>query len=99
IQVEEGGQVLLHRDATDAEEDRARKAEVRAPARMEQFGIDAARPEPDIAKAALVHLAAKRRGRDQHAVAGIVETAQPGVAPALRYGQARAEKFGKARMI
>ena len=43
IETEKGIEILLDRDATDREEDRARQAEI-SRARMKQAGVDAARP-------------------------------------------------------
>ena len=47
-------EVLLHRDASDRHEDRARQIELDRPLRTEQVGIDAARPHAEIAEAALL---------------------------------------------
>ena len=51
IQLQEGFQVLLHRDAADIHGNRACIVEERLVARVEQAGIDAARPAPDVAEA------------------------------------------------
>ena len=52
IEIEERLEILFDRDAADAEEHRLRQAEVGG-ARMKQRGVDAARPQHHIAKAAL----------------------------------------------
>ena len=99
VEREEGRKVLLHRDAPDIEEDRPRQAEIAAPRRVEQLRIHPARPALDAHEAACRHFGAERFGGHHHAFAGIVEAPQPPVAETFRDGQARADEFGKARVI
>ena len=56
IEVEKRLEILLHRDAADTQKDRARQAEVNR-ARMKMAGVDAARPQHHVAKAASAQFA------------------------------------------
>src|ERR1700694_4469223 len=53
-------EILFHRNAANAEKDRTRQSEV-GDARMKQAGIDPARPQHDIAKAARAQFAGQSR--------------------------------------
>ena len=64
VERQEGFEVLLDRDPPDADEDRPRKVEIDGVCRIEQIGVDAARPHAEIGKAAARQFLHQRRRRD-----------------------------------
>ena len=90
IQRQERFEILLHRDAAHGHEDRSRQIELSRMIGIEQFGIDAARPEAELAKTAFGQFLAERDGRDHRHGASGVEAAQDPVADAGRLGDAAA---------
>src|SRR5262249_14949074 len=62
IEREKRFEILLNRDATDTEEDRARQIKFERVVRLEDIGVDAARPHAEIPKTELRELLHHRRG-------------------------------------
>ena len=99
LELQQRLEVLLHRDATDAEEDRPRQVERVGRARPIEAVVDAARPHLDLFEAAARQLVADRQGRRQRRRGGRVEAAQRLVGDRLGQAGARGDIFGKARVI
>lgn len=98
IEVEEGGQVLLHRDVADAEEERSREGR-----RFPRSGRNRAVSTPRVQGFSRLNPRARRSSASdfvatEGSLAEIVEGAQPAIGPGLRYGKAGAEVFGKPGM-
>ncbi len=98
-QRQERVQVLFHRDAPDAEEDRPRQVEQALRTGMEQAEIDAAAPAHDIAEAMALQFLLHRRGRDHHGGGRRMEAAQQPVAPAFGDRPARRDILREAGVI
>ena len=90
IEIEEGLEILFDRDAADAKKHRRRQAKIGA-ARMKQRGVDAARPQHDIAKAARAQFGRQRRRCRHHRLARPVERSAAPATPRLP-GSATAPK-------
>ena len=101
IEVEEGADVLLHRNPTNIEKQRARQVGEFRVMLVAQFGaelrqIHPARPGADAAEATPGEFLTQRRCRHHHALPRIVEATQPQIAPARRHPDAGMQIFGKA---
>ena len=106
IEIEEGLDILLHRNAPDIDEDRAFQALVDALAVLmpaggvELFGVHAARPGRDVVEAALGQVVTHGRGGDHQPVSRIVEPAHVPVARRKRNErEARVHVFGKPCVV
>ena len=94
VEFEESFEILLDRHAAYTQIDRRRQAEIGDP-RMEQRGIDAARPQHHIAEPACAQFRSERRRCRHHRLARPVEPAQDPPNPGFRNRRARREYSGK----
>ena len=94
IEIEEGFEIFLDRDTADAEKHRRRQTEIDI-ARMKQRGVDAARPQHHVAKAAHAQFRRQRRRRRHHRLARPMEPAQHAPDPGFRNRRTRRHIFGK----
>ena len=99
VELQEGFDVFLDRDAADVEVDGFRQVQSRILARPEQLGIDAARPLAHVGEAALLQLPLEAGRRHHDTAGGTMEAAHRAVAPGGRDRQARRDVFGKARVV
>ena len=91
--------ILFDGDAAHGHEDRARQVELERVIRIEKFGVDAAAPEAELAKAARGELVVKRVRRHHRHGGGRMKTPQHRIAHRRRNDGADRDIFRKARRI
>ena len=91
--------VLLDRDAAHGHEDRARQIEVGGMIRIEQFGIDAASPEAELAEAPRGELIIKRGHRHHRRRRRVMKPAQHRIGHGGRDDRADRDIFRKPRGV
>ena len=92
-------EILFDRDAAHRHEDRPRQIERHGIMRVEQFGIDAARPEAELAKTPRAEFLPQRIGRDHGRGRRGMKVPHHRIADAEREPGADRDIFGKARRI
>lgn len=99
IELQECLDVLLDRHASHVQEDRPRGVEHLRVHRMEDFEIDAARPQHDVREAELLEVLLDDGGRRHYRERRLVEPVQKPVGRRERNAKARLHVLGKARVI
>ena len=99
IQRQKRFEVLFHSDASDRHEDRPGQIELGGIAGVEQFGIDATRPEAELLESAREQLLLQRVGGDHGHGGRVMEVAQHRVTDARGNAGADRNIFGKSRRV